>query len=77
MMRRAVLGWGPLLVALLLLGGCRILSEQAACRRNRDCPESFPLCDGATDGGVGLCVEAPDGGAAPAGDAGAADAGTG
>lgn len=53
-MRRALL----LALTALTLAGCRVLFGEVACRRDRDCPEGVPRCEGALDGGVGTCVEA-------------------
>lgn len=39
------------------LSGCRTLSEEAACERDRDCPEKVPFCGAERDdAGVGNCV---------------------
>jgi hypothetical protein len=45
-----------LLLALAALPGCRLISGEVACERDRDCPGSVRFCQ-VSDAGVGLCVE--------------------
>lgn len=51
-----------LLLAGVSSGACRLLSGEAACLLDRDCPEPVTRCDAPADGGVGVCVSPPDGG---------------
>lgn len=58
---------GLLFFVVMVVGtsSCRILSQDVACRLNRDCPRDVGLgfCDlpEDSDGGVGVCVgEDPD-----------------
>ena len=61
------------LLTLLSLSACHLLSGDAACKQDRDCPASIGTCDFVDDSGVGLCV---DGGPNPPSPA-ASDAGPG
>jgi hypothetical protein len=56
-LRKRLLTAGLLLV--VLAPGCRLLSQEIACRRDRDCPKDvgFDFCDSPGDGGAGVCVD--------------------
>ena len=48
----------PLFLLPLAMSACRTLNDEAACERDRDCPESLPFCGASRDdAGVGLCVD--------------------
>ena len=49
--------FGSVVIVFLSLSACRTLSQEAACERDRDCPESVPFCGAERDdAGVGNCV---------------------
>jgi len=68
-MQRPTLLLMLLLATSLAVPGCRLLTGEVACARDRDCPDDagIDFCDAEGDGGAGTCVEVdvtpePDGG---------------